>query len=227
MITNRTPKNSGPKEHTTSDGSPTSNQATLSAYAKGIKRYLKNTPKVVNDDYAPMREWIDAALAFVPSGGKVLEFGTGGGRDARYMKSAGHLVQCSDAVSGFVNYLRDNGEDALLLNLLSDDIPSGYSMMFANSVLPHFTKQEVALVLQKTFDALLPNGVFAFSIKRGDGEIWIHEKGLQERFVQLWQPEDIADTTKNVGYKIVYMKEGIVGHLPNHDWIVIIAQKVS
>ena len=59
---------------------------------------------------ATMPEWvageIDAFVDALGGTGRILEIGSGGGRDARELERRGLSVRCTDAAQGFVDLLR-------------------------------------------------------------------------------------------------------------------------
>lgn len=197
------------------------NRLTLDAYSKRFLEFIQS----VRPHHPALLRWIDSALILLPQNGKILEVGSATPRDARYMRSQGYRVQCSDAVVGFVNYLRSQGEDALLLDIINDPIYGTYDMVFANAVVQHFTNNELQRVAEKVRDSLPSGGVFAFSVKQGNGNVWINEKFNEKRYIHYWQPGVIRSLLEDAGYDITFMESGVQGDLPGHVWINITAQK--
>ena len=142
------------------------------------------------------------------------------------MRAKNFFVQTSDAVPAFVDHLKNEGEDAFLFNLLTDQFKEDYTMVFANAVMPHFSEDETMIALRKVHNALNAGGIFAFSVKQGQGEEWITEKFDARRYVKYWQSDEIYSLVREVGFKLVFKEEGIIGDLPNHIWINISAQKL-
>ena len=203
------------------------NDETIEAYNRKIAKYIQNTPAWYNESHKPLLKWIDFNLSLVPNNGRILEIGSGPGRDAKYMKEKGYPVICSDASFAFVNYLEHIGERAFLFNPLRDEIAKRYHMVFANAVVPHFTSQDFRLVLGKIHRALTDDGIFAFSAKQGEGEVWTDEKLGDRRYVYHWHPDDLLKFVQEAGYETTYLKHSIPGDLPTHTWILITAKKVS
>lgn len=204
-----------------------SNDQTIEAYNRNLAAYLKNTPKQYNESHTPLVRWVTTALSLLPNkDARILEFGSGPGRDAKYMRSLGYNVTCSDASSEFVKYLQRSDQDALSLNVLKDPIPTGYSMFFANSVIPHFSPSNLDVVLSKAYESLPPKGIFAFSVKQGTSEAWINEKMHDKRYVKYWQPSDIQARLSHAGFRTAYLQTDIPGDIaPNHVWSLFIAVK--
>lgn len=197
------------------------NQKTLKAYENGVDAYNSSKiPEVMGS----VKVWIDTALAMVPNGCNVLEIGSAHGRDADYIESKGFIVDRTDAVNSFVRYMRRNGKEARLLNALIDDFGTSYDMIYANAVLLHFTPERSHGVIQKAFNSLKRSGVFAFSVKIGDGSEWSNSKLNAPRYFTYWNEKDLREVIEKTDFKIVFWEEGSTGH-DNSDWYHVILKK--
>src|SRR5438270_10745799 len=101
------------------------NDQTLKTYNAKVGAYISNTAQNIKPggDYAA---WLEEILKHVTAKAKILEIGSGFGRDAKYMIDRGYNVTLSDAATGFVNLLKKAGYQAKTLNVLSDPINNGY-----------------------------------------------------------------------------------------------------
>lgn len=202
-----------------------SNRKTVEAYDRHATEYIQHTYQDIGM-YAPeMREWIDAALLSIKPEGAIFEIGSATLRDAAYIRQQGFNVVCSDAAHKFVSLMQEQGEKALLFNVLEDKFPATYNMIFANGVLSHFTPQEISVVLANIYDHLEEDGVFAFSIKYGTGEEWITEKFNDGRFTHYWKLEEIFDLLQESGFSIVFENNNR-GSFPSHRWLNIVCRKM-
>ena len=81
------------------------------------------------------------------AGARVLEIGSGGGRDARLMEELGLRVRRTDITPGFVALLRAQGHDADLLDPLTDDLATPervpYAAVWANASLLHVARADL------------------------------------------------------------------------------------
>lgn len=197
------------------------NEQTLQTYKEKLQEYIDNTPKVINDAEYP---WIDQALSYIPKDGTILELGSGAGRNAEHIVERHYNLECTEAVAEFVEIMQNNGLNARLLNILTDDIKEKYDMVLANAVLVHFTEQQCELVFQKAYDALNAHGIFAVSVKIGEGEKWTNEKLEAPRYFKYWQPDAIKDLAEKFGFEWLSMSSGEVS-LKNASWLYIILRK--
>jgi SAM-dependent methyltransferase len=202
-----------------------SNEMTLRAYDADISSYLKYTPATYDASHHLLVQWINESVNRCPSGGTILEIGSGSGRDALYIKSLGHDITCSDAAKGFINHLRTLPLKTLEFDLLKDEVPEGYSMIFANAVFPHFTRDETIKAINKIYSALPTGGVLAFNVKQGSGSLWITEKFMHKRYMKFWNPNDIVELATKTGFKVIYQKTNLPGDLKTHTWTHLILEK--
>lgn len=203
------------------------NDETVEAYNHTIKWYLKYTPRNYNKTHAPLLNWINTSLDLIPKDSRIFEIGSGPGRDARYIMQKGYDVTCSDASFAFVEYLNKKRHTAVQFNAIKDPLEGTYSMVFANAVVPHFTESDLRLVLEKVHRTLDHGGIFAFSAKQGNGEIWTREKIGDKRYIRYWQPEELKVILEKSGYQVVFLDHGIPGDLPTHTWILLTARKIT
>lgn len=196
------------------------NNITLDAYQNKTQEYVENTPAVDDE----LKTWIRKALAHIPKDGKILEIGSGFGRDAEYIQELGYDIVCSDAVDSFVEILKQKGFHTRKLNVLADTINDTYAMVFADAVLLHFTPEEAASVTKKVCKALTNKGIFALRVKKGNGPVWTDAKLGAPRYFYYWQPDDLKAMLTDSGFTVLSTDEN---NANNNDWIGLIAQKTK
>jgi cyclopropane fatty-acyl-phospholipid synthase-like methyltransferase len=201
------------------------NDETIKVYNEDLESYIKGTPQEYQENHGPLLKWINATLSMLSKGGRILEIGSGTGREAHYISSKGFDITLSDGAQSFVSYLKSQGDDALLINAVDDPIPTGYEMIFANAVVSHFTPEDLQLVLKKIFDALPQGGLVAFSTKQGKGEKWVNEKFHEKRYIHLWTVDEIKKLVEDAGFSIIFIEHDIPGDLKSHTWINLTAKK--
>ncbi len=196
------------------------NDKTLQSYESNINQYNSAAvPKV----WGSVKEWLDISLSMLPTKAHILEIGSAHGRDADYMESQGYKVDRTDAAKGFVDYQIKEGHKARVLNVLTDDFGGPFEMVYANAVLLHFNVEQVELILKKVRQSLKSNGIFAFSVKIGDGSNWSDSKIGAPRFFTYWREKPLRQLIEKSGYIIEYFEEGTTGHNKS-DWYHVIAK---
>lgn len=197
-----------------------SNETTVQSYDGHVQEYIDATPQKVEGF---IQTWIDNVLAGLSQTAKILEFGTAFGRDADYIESKGYAVERTDVTPGFVKLLQDKGHAARILNAITDDLGSGYDLIFADAVLLHFTRDEAQRVIGKVHDALVSGGRFAFSLKIGEGEEWEETKLGAPRFFCYWTKETIEPVLGQAGFTDMHITDDYVGSTAK--WVHVIATK--
>jgi SAM-dependent methyltransferase len=198
------------------------NALTLAAYQSKAQKYIDNTPP----NSERFCRWFDEILELIPEQGKVFEIGSGPGGDAAYIASRGFAITCSDPVPRFLEMIRSKGLTAHSLNILKEDIPGSYDFIFANAVLPHFTTDELGLVLNKVWHSLNDQGHFALTLKTGNGALWTTVKLDMPRYFQFWQPEAFMSLAERHGFVQLDMSTSH-NNYSEEDWILITMTKKS
>ncbi|WP_144760851.1 bifunctional GNAT family N-acetyltransferase/class I SAM-dependent methyltransferase [Curtobacterium sp. 9128] len=150
---------------------------------------------------------VDDLLGLVPVGARVLELGSGPGRDARALEEAGLRVDRTDGARSFVDRLRADGHTARVLDVRTGVFGGGYDAVFANAVLLHVRREELPGVLRRALVAVVPGGVLAATVKRGDSEDWSTRKLDRPRHFTYWTEDALASVVSETGWTDVVVRE--------------------
>lgn len=199
------------------------NQDTLDAYNKRIEKYIETSPQKVDGH---LKKWIDKNLAMVSKSARILELGSGSGKDADYFESQGYTMELTDGSQGFVDHLNASGKQARVLNALTDNLGSDYGMVFSDAVFLHFTREELKGLLKKIHAALKDGGRLVFSTKAGEGEEITDRKLDATRYFCFWLPDDITAALKEAGFTNIEIEviDDYRGKA-RPDWLLIDATK--
>lgn len=195
------------------------NQETIQAYEGHVQEYIDGTYQNIDGD---MKTWMDYLAAQLQSNSRILEIGSANGRDAAYLQGKGFAVECTDGTQGFVNLLQQEGFAARKLDLINDPIDGQYDLVMANAVLLHFTREQTQAVLKKVHAALSEGGMFAFTLKEGDGEEWSEAKLGVPRYFCYWREPAIEELVRESGFSDVQVLKGVTR---NAQWLQIVARK--
>lgn len=176
------------------------NAKTLQAYEAAASEYASNTFDTVEGS---LKIWLDEIASQVAKDARILEIGSGAGRDALYLLSQGYQVECSDGAAAMVDLLRENGLSAKRLNILTDPLDGPWDLILANCVLLHFDEAELGRALDRIREALSPAGYFAVAMKAGDKSLWETEKSMPPRFMRYWQEAPLRKLLEDSGFEIV------------------------
>jgi SAM-dependent methyltransferase len=178
-------------------------RATVEAYDASAAAYRDGTA-VLPDS---VREAVGELVASVPPGARVLEIGSGPGRDARALEDAGLSVRRTDVSPGFVELLREEGHDADVLDPLTDDLDdparpgTPYDAVWSSASLLHVARTDLPVVLRRLADATAPGGVLRFSVKEGDGEAWsTHGHVAGPRHFTFWREQPLRAVVEESGW---------------------------
>ena len=195
---------------------------TVRAYDLDAEAYAANGA-VMPDS---VRADIEAFVELLGRGARVLEIGSGGGRDARLMEELGLRVRRTDITPGFVALLRAQGVEADLLDPLVDDLssPEGpYDAVWANASLLHVRRDDLPVVLARLAGVTRPGGVLRVSLKEGDGEGWsTHGSVSHPRHFTYWRAPELVAVVSAAGWAGVDAEGGLPG-TRGETWIALSA----
>lgn len=197
------------------------NKKTIESYEVGVNQYIQNT---LNSRGAAVEGWIDESIKDLNLDSKILEIGSAYGRDAKYIEDKGFHVEKTDATQGFVDILLEKDPTSHLLNIVTDMLISAYDLVIANAVLLHLNDKEAVEASKKIFDALNNGGIFALTLKQGEGEAWQNNKGIAQRYFNYWHKDNIVELLFNVGFVNINAWVDKTDS-PNATWIMVVAKK--
>ena len=181
---------------------PSDNAVTLATYEQAAERFRESIPQEPSGVLLELFDLIDAHL---PSGGTVLELGSGTGRDAIELEQRGHRVRRTDATGAFVEMIQADGYQADQLNALTDEFGGPYDLVFADAVFLHFDRDQLATVLRKAAEAA---SLLAFTTREGDGSEWSTRHLDLPRHFTMWQEQPLRELLTDSGWTILALQRG-------------------
>jgi SAM-dependent methyltransferase len=164
---------------------------------------------------AVMPEWvareIDDFVNDLGGSGRVLEIGSGGGRDALALEQHGLSVRRTDVSKGFVDLLRERGFEADLLDPLTNDLTDPlrpampYDGIWACACLIHVARQDFGTVAERLAKATRTGGRLHVSVRDGDGEeVSTHGgDGEPQRYVETyWREPALRSALEGAGWSV-------------------------
>jgi len=199
-----------------------STDQTVHAYDLDAAAYAANGATIPDS----LRRRMEELSERLGAGARVLEIGSGGGRDARLMEQLGLRVRRTDITPAFVTLLREEGHDADVLDPLTDDLvsPEGaYDAVWANASLLHVSRADLPTVLARLAGACRPDALLRMSVKDGDGEGWsTHGSISRPRHFTYWRADALREAVTGSGWGDVEIVHPPVGR---HDeaWLEVSA----
>ena len=166
----------------------------------------------------------------LPPGARVLEIGSGGGRDARALERAGLNVRRTDVAPGFVELLRAGGDQADLLDPLTDDLAdpvapgTPYAAVWASACLLHVRREDLTVVLGRLAEATARDGLLYASVKEGDGESWsVHGNVSSPRLFTYWREEPLRAAFLGAGWSVEHIGRHVGSR--GEGWLQVLATR--
>lgn len=132
---------------------------------------------------------LTAFAGTLPPGGRVLDFGCGGGWAARSLAEDGFAVTALDPVPEMLALLADcAGIETILgdIDALPED--AAYHGIWAHFSLQHIPRDELPATLARLARALFPGGVLAIGIHEGDESL----RDSLDRLYNHWTEAELA-----------------------------------
>ncbi len=177
-------------------------EATLGVYRQLGERYVRDIARFVPPELADF-------MRLLPRGGHVLDGGCAGGRDSKRLVRAGLRVTGIDLVKSFLTIARKAVPkarfqimDARRLRLA----PNTFDGIWANAVLLHLPRRDVAGVFRGFYTVLKDGGILHVAVKRGSGvadvPAVIDGKNVRRRFV-FFSKREIERLLRQAGFHVL------------------------
>ncbi len=200
--------------------------ATVRAYDASAADYGDRTADLPD----PVVAAIGRFAGVLPAGARVLEIGSGGGRDARALEDAGLNVRRTDITPGFVDLLRAAGDEADVVDPLTGDLAdpaapgTPYAGVWANACLLHVRREDLSTVLGRLAQATAGSGLLYASFKEGDGEGWsVHGNVASPRLFTYWREEPLRAALAAAGWSVEHV--GRAHGTRGETWLEVLATR--
>lgn len=164
-------------------------ELTLNYYNTNSEKFLVDTSG------ANMNAIRDEFLAYIPAGGKVLDFGCGSGRDSKAFLDEGYEVTAMDGSVEMCNATEKlTGQPVINCTFQEFETSEMFDGIWACSSLLHLTREDICEVVAKLVACLKPGGCLYMSFKYGtfSGE-------RNGRFFTDLDEEGLAEITERIG----------------------------
>ncbi|MBI4059313.1 class I SAM-dependent methyltransferase [Candidatus Microgenomates bacterium] len=138
--------------------------------------------------------------------GKILEIGSGAGKEAELFLLQGYDYTGIDASESLLNIARKRNPQAKLIYKRVEELDfpdSSFDGFWAAASLLHIPKSQIREVLVNLRRQIKLGGVGFISLKEGDGEEIEMETG---RHFSYYQPDEFRDFLKGSGWEVIEAK---------------------
>jgi len=146
---------------------------TIQTYRENFEKYVARTGTEPRGDF---KEFLDSFASYLPELGSIFEIGSASGRDARYLASSNFNVTCTDVIPQALQQLSEQGFTTAKYDFRDDPKPEWIG----------------------SFD-----GVFAFSLKAGEGEEITTEKMDAPRSFNYHFESEIRGILTSLSFEIL------------------------
>jgi len=142
------------------------------------------------------------------SGKRILNIGSGPGRDGLVLKSAGKDVVCLDASEEMVKMSAERGLESVVGNF--NDLPfskESFDAVWSYTALLHIPKDSIAIPLAQISSVLKPGGIFGLGLIEGDTEGYRESSGVHlPRWFSYYEKNEIENLVLKQGFNLLYFE---------------------
>jgi len=141
---------------------------------------------------------------------KILDLGSGSGRDALILRDRGLEIICCDASREMVNLTRQLGFETIecdFMDLKFKD--NSFDGIWAYTSLLHIKKEEIEKVLKKLYKTLKSGGVFLIGMIEGiyEGEVERENMPGEKRYFKFYKENEIKNIVEKAGFKFEFQEK--------------------
>ncbi len=217
-------------EHHLHDVAPLAERVTIDSYDAFAEEYAAGTSAMPDEVTDNVNHFVD----LVGTEARVLEIGSGPGRDALALEQIGLSVRRTDISRGFVQYLRIAGHVADQLDPLRDDLTdtlrggAPYDAVWANASLLHVARDRLPVVLGRLAAVTRPGGTLHLTLKEGDGQRWsVHGHVGAPRYFTYWREDALRAHLAEAGWVVDEVRRGESEPIdrPSEAWLSVFATR--
>ena len=140
--------------------------------------------------------------------GKVLDVGSGPGRDGLILKNKGLEVICMDASDSMLEFCKQRGLETVKGDFMSLPFPDeSFEGVWSYTSLLHVTKSDVSQALKEVYRVLKSDGVFGLGMIEGQGEGYRESAGAdQPRWFSYYTKEELEGLLLKHGFELAYFE---------------------
>lgn len=141
--------------------------------------------------------------------GRVLDVGSGPGRDGLILKEKGLDVVCLDASEEMVRLSSSRGLESVVGDFCALPFHDAeFNGVWAYTALLHVPKTEIDTALSEIARVLKEGGIFGLGMIEGDDELYRESSGVNlPRWFSYYQKDEVENILRVHGFTIVYFEQ--------------------
>lgn len=140
---------------------------------------------------------------------KILDLGSGPGRDGLILKNKGLNVVCLDASIKMVDFCKEKGLEAIQGDLL--DIPfedNFFDGVWSYTSLLHIKKDQIDKAILEIKRVVKTNGVIGIGLIEGEGELYRESSGVNKpRWFAFYTKNELEEIFEKHNLEIIYFED--------------------
>lgn len=143
------------------------------------------------------------------SGKRILDLGSGPGRDSTVFKRRGFAPVCLDLSTEMLARCQDKGLPTVQMNMEALDLPAeSFDGVWSYTSLTTIPKEKVWRIIASLQLVLVPRGALFLGLIEGEGEGWKQpdQKYALPRFVSRYQIEEVLQVCRSLGFSLFYFR---------------------
>ncbi|MFA5996511.1 MAG: class I SAM-dependent methyltransferase [Candidatus Paceibacterota bacterium] len=152
------------------------------------------------------RTFLDQFIA--TSGVRILDIGSGPGRDGLLLQKAGKDVTCLDASEEMVRISSNHGLTSVVGDFMHLPFPdASFDGVWAYTSLLHVAKTDIGVALGEIKRVLNEGGIFGLGLIEGEGELYRQSSGMSlPRLFSYYSKEEVENVVRGYGFELVYFE---------------------
>ncbi len=182
-------------------------EATKNSYNRIANEYVERDKGVI-DETPDVQQALDSFLELLPHTSRVLDLGTGGGRDSRYLFTHGCAVVGVDISNSLIEKAREIEPriDYKIMDFEKLEFPeTSFDGVWANASLHHIPKAHLGPVLKSIYNVLKAEGTLFIKVKQGAGEELVGEEKFGkeiQRYFSFYTADELRAAVKANGFVV-------------------------
>ena len=198
---------------------------TIDAYERSAKECIARWNRRRHRRPLLLLEWLQC----LPTGGRLLDLGCGGGKDAGDLDRRGYGVVGVDRTNALLSAGRRQYPSLPLIRADLRDLPfqaRSFDGLWAAASLMHLPKPVARRILADLYRLVRPGGFFAATVTYGVKSRLVTDGWVPGRYFARWKKEELARAVRRAGWNILELKV-VTNRERKGRWLNLLAQRQS